>query len=176
MARTPRGPVEARQESATQGPGTAGPSDDHDRRVGLAVCLALVEDLQGTGADLGWPEATGLVDAIVDALCHLLVDLGQGQPSPTPRPAVVGAIGGVPRPLDHASCRAASASLRRAGSALLGSDGPGWARDAGEVALDLAALLERCVERDRAGRLRPLSKSVVQRELHGLQRRLRASG
>ena len=59
---------------------------------------------------------------------------------------------------------------------LLGADAPGWAAGAGEVALDLAALLERCAERDRAGRPWPGGKSVVQRELHGLLRRLRAAG
>ncbi|WP_122262304.1 hypothetical protein [Ornithinimicrobium cerasi] len=172
MSRAPRGPVEARQESGGRG---AGEREEVDRQVGLAVSLALVEDLQGTGADLGWPEATVLVDALVDVICHLLVDLGSGRPVPTPRPAVVGAIGGTVGRLDHASCRAATPALRRAGSALLG-DARGWAVAAGEVALDLADLLARCAERDRAGRLRPGDKSVVLRELHGLQRRLHALG
>lgn len=139
--------------------------------VGAAVALALVEDLQTATADLGWPEASALADALVDGVCHLLVDLGSGRARPTQHPAVVGAIGGPGGRLDHASCRVAAASLRRAGAALLGGQ-PAWAREGGDVALCLADLVERCVERDRAGRLRPTDKGPVLRELHALQRRL----
>jgi hypothetical protein len=137
--------------------------------------LRAVEDLQGAAADLGWPEATGLADGLVDALSHLLVDLADGAPSPSPQPAVVGAIGGPPRPVDHASCRAAAATLRRAALVLLGS-GHRWAAEGGEVALALAGLLDQVAEHGRTGRVSPAHKGVVLRRLHHLQRRLQALG
>lgn len=138
-----------------------------------AVALAAVEDLQGTSADLGWPEATALADALVDTLAHLLVDVGSGRAAPSPRPAVVGAIGGPPGSLDHASCRGASAALRRAGAALALA-GPPWAAEAADVALDLADLLQTCADQARTGRLRENQKGVVLRALRAQQRRLHA--
>lgn len=137
--------------------------------------LRAVEDLQGAAADLGWPEATGLADGLVDALAHLLADLAGGAGTPSQQPAVVGAIGGGDRPPDHASCRAAAAALRRVAPVLLGG-GPGWAEGGGEVALDLADLLDQVADRGRAGRLAPAHKGVVLRRLHHLQRRLQALG
>lgn len=150
-----------------RGPGTA--------RLSPSTALAAVDDLQGEGADLGWPEATGLADSLVDALSHLLVDLGAGHSSPTPRPAVVGAIGGPAGPLDHASCRTAAAALRRAGG-LLVEGGQPWTQEAAAVAMELADLLDRCAELARSGRLPERSKGVVLRRLRGLQRRLHALG
>lgn len=137
--------------------------------------LRAVEDLQGAAADLGWPEATGLADGLVDALAHLLVDLADGADAPSPQPVVVGAIGGAARPVDHASCRAAAATLRRVAPVLLGG-GPGWAAAGGEVALELADLLDQVADRGRTGRISPSSKGVVLRRLHHLQRRLQALG
>lgn len=170
MSRSPHGSNGLRPPVPPE-EGTAGGSPPGE--LGTAVTLALVEDLQGTTADLGWPEASALADALVDGLSHLLVDLGSGRARPTPHPAVVGAIGGPPARLDHASCRVATAALRRAGAALL-TAGPSWAHEGGDLALSLADLLERCAERDRRGRLRPADKGPVLRELRGLQRRLHA--
>jgi hypothetical protein len=137
--------------------------------------LSAVEDLQGAAADLGWPDATGLADALVDGLSHLLVDLADGVAVPGPRPLVVGAIGGQDGSVDHASCRAAAATLRRVAPVLLGG-GPAWSAAACDVALDLAALLDQVADRGRSGRLTPSSKGVVLRRLHALQRRLQALG
>ncbi|GAA5161100.1 hypothetical protein [Ornithinimicrobium tianjinense] len=136
-----------------------------------AAVAALVDDLQGTAADLGWSQANGLVDALIDSLAHLLVDAAAQRPQPGPHPQVVGAIGGPDGPLDHASCRTASSALRRTGAALLRGS-TSWAPGAGEVALDLADLLEECVEQERLRRLRPGAKSVVVRRLLSFQRRL----
>lgn len=136
-----------------------------------AVAAALVDDLQSTAADLGWSQANGLVDALIDNLAHLLVDAAAQRPQPAPHPQVVGAIGGPDGALDHASCRTAVAALRRSGAALLA--GPTcWAREAGGVALDLADLLEECVEQERRRVVRPGVKGVVVRRLRSLQRRL----
>lgn len=169
MTRPPHGSTGLRHPARHED-GTPVSSTDE---VALAVALALVEDLQGTTADLGWPEATALADALVDGLSHVLVDLASGRPRPTSHPAVVGAVGGPPAPLEHASCRVATAALRRAGAVLLEA-GPAWATEGGDVALSLADLVERCAERERAGRLRPTDKGPVLRELRGLQRRLHA--
>lgn len=141
----------------------------------LTAALLAVEDLQGSAADLGWPEVTGLADALVDALSHLLVDLAGGASRPTPRPLVVGAIGGPPRPVDHASCRAAAASLRRVAPLLLDGS-PAWAPEAGTVAVELADLVDHAADLARSGRLTPAHKGVVLRRLHALQRRLQALG
>lgn len=148
------------------------PPPEHRRPT--AVLLA-VEDLQDATADLGWPEATGLCDGLVDALAHLLVDLADGSELPSPRPTVVGAIGGPTRPLDHASCRAAAAALRRV-APTFGAAGPPWAEGAGQVCTDLADLVDRVADLGRSGRLTPSSKGVVLRRLHALQRRLQALG
>lgn len=153
--------------SGSRAPARPGPS--------RAAVLRAVEDLQGAAPDLGWPEATGLADGLVDALSHLLVDLADGSASPSPRPLVVGAVGDVPRPLDHASCRAAAATLRRVAPVLL-DGGPSWAPGAGEVGLELAALLDQLADHERGGRVSPSTKGVVLRRLHALQRRLQALG
>lgn len=139
------------------------------------AALSALDDLQGAAADLGWDEATGLVDSVVDDLAHLLVDLADGATAPTARPVVVGAIGGPARPVDHASCRSAAASLRRV-STVLRDGGTPWAPEAGAVALDLSELLDQLADRHRSGRLAPSHKSVVLRRIHALQRRLRALG
>ena len=156
---------------------TPGPGTRSQARPSLsrAEVLGAVDDLQGAGPDLGWPEATGLTDGLVDALSHLLVDLADGAPVPGPRPLVVGAIGGPGRPVDHASCRAAAATLRRVAPVLLGG-GHAWSVSAGEVALDLGELLDQVADSGRTGRLAPSSKGVVLRRLHALQRRLQALG
>lgn len=140
-----------------------------------AAALAAVEDLQGESADLGWPEASSLGDALVDALAHLLVDLASGAVSPSAQPTVVGAIGGMPRSLDHASCRACAGSLRRAASVFTQASAA-WAPPAGEVALDLADLLDHAADLERGGRLTLGHKGVVLRKLQSLGRRLRELG
>lgn len=143
-----------------------------------AVTAAVVDDLQGQSPDLGWPDASSLVDALVDALSHLLVDVGEGARTPSPRPEVIGALGGAPGSLDPASCRATAGSLRRAGSTLHEAaraddrDGATWAGRAGDVALDLADLLESLADQARSGRLTPSHKGPVLRRLRGLQREL----
>ncbi len=140
-----------------------------------AQVLRSVDDLQGAAPDLGWPEATGLVDGLVDALAHLLVDVADGAARPGRQPLVVGAIGGPERPLDHASCRAAAATLRRVAPVLL-DGGPSWAAAGADVALELADLLDRTADHARAARVPPGAKSVLLRRLHALQRRLQALG
>lgn len=146
-------------------------ADGSTRRAAVRA----VEDLQGAAPDLGWPEATGLADGLVDALSHLLVDLADGAPRPSPQPLVVGAIGGAPHPVDHASCRAAAAALRRA-TAVLDAGAPTWGPQAGQIATALADLLEHAADRERAGRTQPGDKSVLLRRLHELHRRLRSLG
>ncbi|MGD8150135.1 hypothetical protein [Ornithinimicrobium sp. Y1694] len=148
---------------------TAGPS----RALSRAASLAVVEDLQSAAADLGWPEVTALADALIDRLCHVVVDLGAGLEQPTQHPAVAGAIGGPSRPLDHASCRSASAALRRTGHRLtLDPAASALAATAAQVALDLADLLDQTVDLERSGRLRISHKGVVLRRLHALARQL----
>ena len=153
------------------GPGTRSPARPAPPR---GEVLRAVDDLQGAAADLGWDEATGLADALVDALSHLLVDLADGSAAPTPQPLVVGAIGGAARAVDHASCRAAAATLRRVAPVL--GDGPPWAAEAAGVALELAELFDKVAEDGRSGRVPPGHKGVVLRRLHALQRRLQALG
>lgn len=145
-----------------------------EERGRTAVLLA-VEDLQTATADLGWPEATGLCDGLVDSLAHLLVDVADGAGQPSARPTVVGAIGGRARPVDHASCRAAAATLRRV-APTFADDAPSWAPAAGGVATDLAELLDQVADLGRTGRLTPTSKGVVLRRMHALQRRLQGLG
>lgn len=141
------------------------------------AALAAVEDLQRVAPDLGWGEATGLADGVVDALSHLLVDLADGATTPTARPLVVGAIAGPAAAPDHASCRSAAATLRRVAPVLRrGAAELAWAAEAGEVALDLAELLDQVADQARSGRLALAHKGVVVRRLHVLQRRLQALG
>jgi hypothetical protein len=134
-----------------------------------------VEELQPVAPDLGWTEATALVDALVEALAHRLVDLGAGRAEPSPLPVVTGAVGGADAEPDHASCRAAAARLRRVAPVLL-DGGPGYAGDAGAVMTDLADLLDRLADRTRRGRLQRSDKAVVLRRLHALRRRLHPLG
>jgi hypothetical protein len=137
--------------------------------------LRALDDLQGAGADLGWAEATGLADGLVDTLSHLLVDLADGAAIPSPQPLVVGAIGGEARQVDHASCRAAAATLRRVAPVLV-DGGPRWAEEAGQVAIQLADLFDQVADRGRSGAVPPSLKGVVLRRLHALGRRLQALG
>lgn len=155
-------------------PASPAPDDDPAAGAGRVTTLLAVEELQAAAADLGWPEATGLCDGLVDALAHLLVDVADGAPRPSPRPTVLGAIGGPARPVDHASCRAAAAALRRAAPAF--ADGPAWADGAGAVCADLASLLDQVADLDRGGRLTLAHKGVVLRRMHVLQRRLHGLG
>lgn len=140
-----------------------------------AAALAALDDLQDAAADLGLDEATGLVDALVDDLGHLLVDLAQDAAAPTPRPLVVGAIGGQERPVDHASCRVAAAALGRV-SGVLAAGAPSWAPPAGVVAEQLAALLIQVADTPRGGQLSPSARGVVVRRVNTLSRRLRSLG
>ncbi|GGK67316.1 hypothetical protein [Ornithinimicrobium pekingense] len=158
-------------DRSAPGPGARSPARPAPPR---GEVLRAVDDLQGAAADLGWAEATGLADGLVDALSHLLVDLADGSSSPTPQPLVVGAIGGPARPVDHASCRAAAAALRRVAPVL--DAGPPWGAEAARVALELADLFDRVADDGRSGRVPPGHKGVVLRRLHGLQRRLQALG
>ncbi|AXH95813.1 hypothetical protein [Ornithinimicrobium avium] len=140
-----------------------------------AAALAALDDLQDAAADLGMDEATGLVDAVVDDLGHLLVDLAEGSSAPTPRPRVVGAIGGPARPVDHASCRVAAAALGRV-SAVLAAGAPVWAPPAGVVAEKLADLLIQVADTPRGGQLSPSARGLVVRRVNALSRRLRSLG
>lgn len=145
------------------------------RAATRAQALAALDDLQDAAADLGWDEATGLVDALVDDLGHLLVDLAEGAPSPTPRPTVVGAIGGPVRAVDHASCRVAAAALRRV-SLVFAAGGTSWAPVAGTVAEELAGLLLQVAETRRGGQLPPSARGVVVGRVSAWSRRLRSLG
>lgn len=145
------------------------------RATSRAEALAALDDLQEAAADLGWDEATGLVDALVDELGHLLVDLAEGAPTPTPRPDVVGAIGGPTRAVDHASCRVAAAALRRV-SAVFATGGTPWAPAAGVIADELAGLLLKVADQPRGGHLPPSARGVVVRRVSAWRRRLRSLG
>lgn len=142
---------------------------------GSVAAWRAARELEGLTPDLGWAEATGLVDALVDGLTHRCVDLAAGRDEPTALPLVAGALGGPDVPVDHASCRAAAARLRAASATLRGEGaGRSWAVGAAEVAEDLAELLDHVADRTRTGRLRPADKGVVLRRLHAAQRLLRA--
>lgn len=143
-----------------------------------ATALAVLEDLQDQGPDLGWAEANNLADALLDHLSHLLVDVAADAHAPSARPEVIGSVGGSDGALDAASCRATASSLRRAGAVLVEAAGPAsaWAGGAGEVALDLADLLEHTASSSRQGQLRSHHRGPVVRRLHALHRRLTALG
>lgn len=138
--------------------------------------LRAADELTALAPDLGWAEATGLTDALVDALAHRCVDLAADREEPSPLPVVVGAIGGADSPVDHASCRAAAARLRavapvvQAGSA---AGGPAWAVGTVTVLTDLADLLDHVAGRSRRRPLTLVDKGVVLRRLHGMHRQLR---
>lgn len=161
----------------TSHPPRTGRSDRGADSLGSAPdlqALRAADELAALTPDLGWGEATGLVDALVDALAHRCVDLAGGREEPTQLPAVLGAIGGVEGPVDHASCRAAAARLRALSPVLSGA-GPeqGWADTAGQVMVDLAELLDRIADLARTRTLTGADKGVVLRRLHGLHRQLR---
>lgn len=136
--------------------------------------LRAADDLTALAPDLGWAEATGLADALVDALAHRCVDLAAGRGQPGPLPLVVGAIGGTDAAVDHASCRASAARLRALAPVVAASpDAPSWAGVTASVMTDLADLLDQVADRSRRGRLTLVDKGVTLRRLHGLHRQLR---
>lgn len=136
--------------------------------------LRAADDLTSLAPDLGWAEATGLADALVDALAHRCVDLAAGREQPGPLPLVVGAIGGADAAVDHASCRAAAARLRTLAPVVTAvADAPPWAGATASVMTDLADLLDRVADRSRRGRLTLVDKGVTLRRLHDLHRQLR---
>lgn len=138
-----------------------------------AASLRAAEELTALAPGLGWAEATGLADALVDALAHRLVDLAAGRAEPTPLPLVVGAIGGPDDPVDHASCRAAAARLR-AGARLPAAHGEvAWAPEVAEVMTELAELLDHLADLSRRRTPTRADKGVVLRRLHRLHGRLR---
>lgn len=140
---------------------------------GSVAAWRAARELETLAPDLGWAEATGLMDGLVDVLTHRLVDLAAGRSESTPLPLVAGAIGGPDHPADHASCRAAAARLRAAADTLRQDGGDrGWALDAARTAADLAELLDHVADRTRTGSLRASDKSVVLRRLHAAQRLL----
>lgn len=138
--------------------------------------LRAADDLTSLAPDLGWTEATGLTDALVDALAHRCVDLAADREEPTTLPLVVGAIGGADGPVDHASCRAAAARLRAlvpVVEARVASDGPAWGAGTAAVMADLADLLDQVAGRSRQRTLTRVDKGVTLRRLHGMHRQLR---
>lgn len=140
---------------------------------GNVAAWRAAKELETLAPDLGWAEATGLADGLVDGLAHRCANLAAGRQEPTPLPLVAGAVGGPDRPADHASCRAAAARLRAASATLQEGHGDrGWALDAAQVARDLAELLDQVADRTRAGSLRVADKGVVLRRLHAAQRLL----
>lgn len=145
------------------------------RTASRAEVLAALDDLQDAAADLGWDEATGLVDGLVDDLGHLLVDLAEGAAAPTHRPRVIGAIGGPTRPVDHASCRVAAAALGRV-STVFATGGTSWAPGAAKVADELAGLLLTVADTPRGGHLPPSARGVVVRRVNTWARHLRSLG
>lgn len=149
-------------------------SRTRESAAGPEVVLRAVEELHALAPDLGWAEASGLADALVDGLAQRCVDVAAGRAEPSTLPHVVGAIGGPDRPLDHASCRAAAARLRALAPALSeGPDPTAWAVETGAVMVDLADLLERLAHLARTRSLGAADKGVTLRRLHALQRRLR---
>lgn len=144
------------------------------RTAGSVAARRAARELETLAPDLGWAEATGLADGLVDVLAHRLTDLGAGRDRPAPLPVVAGALGGPDRPADHASCRAAAARLRAAATTLRQEGGGrGWVLDAAQAAGDLAELLDHVADRTRAGGLRAADKGVVLRRMHAVQRLLR---
>lgn len=150
------------------------PSPPPTARPGSVAAWRAVKDLETLAPDLGWPEATALVDAVIEGLAHRLVDVAAGRAKPSTLPLPAPSDGGQDGPADHASCRGAAARLRAARPALLeDAEHRPWAATAAGVAGDLAELLDQVADRSRAGRRRPTDKSVALRRLHGLRRQLR---
>lgn len=141
-------------------------------QVAVARALRAADELSALSPDLGWAEATGLADALVEALAHRCTDVAAGREEPGPLPLVLGAIGGPDGLVDHASCRAAAARLRASRSVLGGSELV-WAQSGAEVAGSFADLLDQLADRARSRPLTRADKAVVLRRLHGLHRQLR---
>lgn len=142
---------------------------------GSVAAWRAARELEALAPELGWSEATGLVDALVEALAHRCLDVARGRDEPTPLPLVAGAVGGPDQAADHASCRAAAARLRATASTLRQQDPDRvWVVGAAQAAADLAELLDHVADRTRTGGLRPSDKGVVLRRLHAVQRQLRA--
>lgn len=152
--------------------GSAGAPTDVPATTSGAALLHAVDELAGLAPDLGWSEASGVTEALLDGLAHRLADAATDREEPRPLPLVVGAIGEPDRPPDHASCRAASARLR-ALSPLLTADPRPWASEGGTIMVELGDLLDHLAERTRRAALTGSDKGVVLRRLHALQRRLR---
>ncbi|WP_298747802.1 hypothetical protein [uncultured Serinicoccus sp.] len=156
----PPGPTAARQRSG------AGPAP--------ATLLRAAEEVSALAPDLGWSEASGLVEALLDGVAHVLADAATDRDRPRPQPLVVGAIGGTDRLPDHAGCRAAAGRLRALSGELLPHPAP-WVAEAATVMTELGDLLDRVADRTRSGALTRADKGVVLRRLHGLHRRWRAA-
>lgn len=131
-----------------------------------------VEELVELAPDLGWSEASGVAEALLDGLAHRMADASTDRQEPRELPLVVGAIGGPDRVPDHAACRATSARLR-ALAPLLSDDPRPWVRQGATVMVELGDLLDQLAERTRREALTVPDKGVVLRRLHALQRRLR---
>lgn len=142
-------------------------------QVPVEALLRAVEEVSSLAPDLGWSEASGVAEAVLDGVAHRLADAATAREEPTPLPLVVGAIGGPDRLPDHASCRAAAARLRTL-APLLEQRHTSWERRAGSVMADLGDLLDRIADRTRSGSLTFSDKGVALRRLHALQRSLRA--
>lgn len=138
-----------------------------------ALALRAADDLTALAPDLGWAEATGLVDALIDTLAHRCVDVAAGRSSPTVLPVVAGAVGGTDGPPDHASCRAAAARLRALAPVVGQHTQLAWAVGTAAVMSDLADLLDQVADRSRRRPTTPTDKGVVLRRLHGMHRQLR---
>ncbi|WP_161600196.1 hypothetical protein [Serinicoccus marinus] len=136
--------------------------------------LRAAEEISGLAPDLGWAEASGLTEGVLDAVSHLLADAASGRD--TPRPSRSSSAPSVP---PTASRTTPAAGLPRHGSE---PTPPPWAttRSPGSppragVLDEVAALLDQVADRTRRGVLGPGDKGVVLRRLHRCQRRLRAA-
>lgn len=138
-----------------------------------AASLRAAEELTSLTPTLGWSEATGMADALVDALAQRLVDLAAGQEEPTPLALVAGAIGGPDTAVDHASCRAAAAGLRVGARLPAAHPELPWATGVAEVMTELADLLDHLADLARRRTPTRADKGVVLRRLHALHGRLR---
>ncbi|ANS78398.1 hypothetical protein SGUI_1002 [Serinicoccus hydrothermalis] len=152
--------------------GAADPDVQHTRADGPSALLRAAEEISGLAPDLGWAEASGMAEGLLDSVSHLLADAASGRDAPRPQPLVVGAIGGADRTPDHAGCRAAAARLRAHAPTLADHPRP-WVATAAGVLDDLADLLDQVADRTRRGALGRSDKGVVLRRLHRSQQRLR---
>lgn len=152
------------------GPTEAGLRTGED--TGSVALVRAAHEVAGLAPDLGWSEASGLVDALLDGIAHVLADAADGRAEPRPQPVVVGAIGAPDRLPDHAGCRAAAGRLRSLARSLE-THPARWAGDTASIMTDLGDLLDRVADRTRSGALSRADKGVVLRRLHSLGRRLR---